>query len=110
MPFLVVGGVTVDVARYRWKDVPVGDGAPMFDGSYRQTYRSHKARYEVGTVPMATAAASTLLAVLTGAQPVACSGDGIASANFFVEDVAYDTEYGAGAALYAIAFSLRSAT
>lgn len=110
MAFLIVGGVTVDVASYRWKGQPVGDGAAMFDGSYRQTYRTTKDFYEVETVPMSSATSGTLLGVLTGAQPVACSGDGIATDNFFVEDVSYDGEYGAGVVLYVVAFSLRRAT
>lgn len=78
MPFLVVGGVTVECAADDppgLEIVEIGDKARMFTGAGRSTRRATKSEFAVTTVPMARADANTLVGILIGTQPVTCSGD-----------------------------------
>lgn len=93
MPFLVCGGVTVEVSVNADVDEDhreIGDFAPSFDGSPRSTIRSTYKRVWNGivTAPMSQTDANTLLAALKNAtQPVACSGDLTGSINCFPRNI-----------------------
>lgn len=83
MPFLVVGGVTVNVATDASSRTvqEIGDRARAFDGTMRSTVRARKKAWSFTTVPMTDAAASTLETALNGTLPVAVSGDITGSVN-----------------------------
>lgn len=93
MPFLSVGGVTVEVttgADVDEEHVEIGDFARAFDGTARSTIRSTFKKIWMGlrTVPMTTTSADTLLAALKNAtQPVACTGDLTGSINAFPRNI-----------------------
>lgn len=100
MPFLTVGGVTVEVAPGGSSRAvtEIGDRARAFDGTMRSTVRSRKKVFAFTTVPMTQAAATTLETALNGALPVAATGDRTGSINTHpeitnVEDVATSGGY-----------------
>jgi hypothetical protein len=79
MPMLVVGGVTVPVAREGGVDHDVeefgGDRTRAFDGTMRSTVRARKGQWSIVTTLMAGGAKDTLVAALVATPPVTCSGD-----------------------------------
>lgn len=83
MPYLVVGGVTTEVApgASSRSVTEIGDRARAFDGTLRSTVRGRKKAWEFTTVPMTKAAADTLETALNGTLPVAVSGDTTGSVN-----------------------------
>lgn len=83
MAYLVVGGVTVEVAAGASSRavVEIGDRARAFDGTLRSTVRSRKKAWSITTVPMTKANADTLETALNGTLPVAVSGDTTGSVN-----------------------------
>lgn len=87
MSYLVVGGVTVDVAEgsAQVNVDEIGDRFRAFDGTMNSSIRAYKKSYDITTIPMTDANADTLEAALQGSQPVACSGDLTGSVNCHVQ-------------------------
>lgn len=77
MSALVVGGVTVKVARdgASKKRVEIGEHGRAFDGSPVSDISAVKDELAIRTVALTPADASSLRSALVGIQPVACSGD-----------------------------------
>lgn len=77
MPAQVVGGVTVGLAFAPVEESveEIGDRARAFNGTMRSTVRTFKRSWTQQTKPISDADATTLLAALRGALPVAVSGD-----------------------------------
>lgn len=77
MPFLTVGGVTVEVTPGGSSRTvtEIGDRARAFNGTMRSTVRDRKKAFQFTTVPMTQAAATTLETALNGTLPVAATGD-----------------------------------
>lgn len=77
MAIQIVGGVTVGLAFAPIEETvtEIGDRARAFDGTLRSTVRTFKRRWVQQTKPISSADATTLLAALRGAVPVAVTGD-----------------------------------
>lgn len=92
MSFLVVGGVTIGVAKdsVRTTITEIGDAARTFDGTWRQNIRNRVPSYAGQTPPLLSSEQSAQYAALTSSsQPVECYGDLLGStsssgaANYF---------------------------
>lgn len=103
MATLIVGGVTVAVARADQPEEHVAAGGEivrMFDNSARTTVRSYKRTWTITTAAITDSAATTLkAALLTTTLPVACSGDITGSVNC-IPQVKADTATPVNGVLY----------
>jgi hypothetical protein len=77
MAFLIVGGITVEVATDGVSESrpQLGEVVRAFDGSPRSSVRGKVREWQIRTIPLPAASVTSLLAVLEGAHPIVCSGD-----------------------------------
>lgn len=111
MAFATVGGVDVSVSPQgsgmKW--VVVGDQGAAFDGSAIGTVNAYKRVWTIQTLPMTTAAATTLRNVLHGAPPVAFTGDWPGTSTNVLPNLTDETPQGGGPIMLVFAFTLTEA-
>lgn len=111
MADLVVGGVTVAVARDGADNDRVefgGDRARMEDGSLRTSVKGRKMEWHFRTAsPLSGTDAGTLITAIEGAPPVTCSGDILGASGSYAGQVHKKTPVSVlGTVKYYVQFSL----
>lgn len=113
MPFLTVGGTTVEVAddTVDGEEFEVGEVRPAFSGKPRSSVRAYRSRWSMRTIPLARATADTLKGLLKAAPPLTVTGDLTGAIDAYALNIRTHSSTGSGGAeLVVVTFDLWAAS